>query len=187
MKDRYGIPIRRDVPLSGDRLRSNPESSSEWRPFSKGHWQRTLFLSAGLVAAILLSNALVRSVAGLSTSAKPTATRQYEVPSFASLVECNAHFSHEILRIKNKMPAHNTAADLPLMHRNYRRLHRLMRQVGRRDGIPSDTQTQRLRNRVNQLNGQAGASAAAGRDATCRAMANMPIARKRHSQRIVGN
>lgn len=149
-------------------------------------WQNRLFLFAGCLAAVLLATTAVRSVVGLSTSEKPTPLGTFEIPPFAALVECNAHFSHEILRIKNQLPAHNTAADLPILHRNYRRLHRVLRQVGRRDGIAPDVQTERLRRRVKQLNADPGTNGAAGRDRRCRAMADLPIARKRHSQRIVG-
>ena len=149
-------------------------------------WQYRIFLFAGLLAAILLTSTAVRLVAGLSTSEKPTPPRVHTIPPFAALVECNAHFSHEILRIKNHMPAHNTAADLRLLHRNYRRLHRLVRQVGRRDGIAPAEQTERLRRQVKRLNAEPGIADAAARDARCRSMANLPIARKRHSQRLVG-
>ena len=149
-------------------------------------WQNRIFLLAGFLAAVLLASTAVRSVVGLSTSEKPTPMGIFEIPHFAALVDCNAHFSHEILRIKNNKPAHNTAVDLPLLHRNYRRLHRLVRQVGRRDGIAPEVQTERLRNRVKQLNAQPGTTGAGTRDARCRAMAKLPIARKRHSQRIVG-
>lgn len=123
---------------------------------------------------------------GLSTSAEPTPLGEFEIPSFAALVECDAHFSHEILRIKNKLSAHNSADDLPLLHRNYRRLHRLMRQVGRRDGIPSATQTDMLRRHVNRFNSDTLAANAAARNSTCKTMAQLPIARKRQSQLIVG-
>ncbi len=148
--------------------------------------QNRIFLLAGLLAAVLLSTTLVRSVIGLGTSEKPTPLGTFAIPSFTALVECNAHFSHEILRIKNKLPAHNSTADLPLLHRNYRRLHRLVRQVGLRDGIAPEEQTERLRNRVRHLHAQSNSASASARDARCRAMAEMPIARKRHSQRIVG-
>lgn len=151
-----------------------------------GKWQNRLFLGAGLVAAVLLASTAVRSVVGLATSHKPTPVGELVIPPFADLVACNAHFSHEILRIKNRMPAHNAAADLPLLHRNYRRLHRLMRQVGRRDGIAPEVQSQRLRRQVNRLNARPGTAGADSRDAQCRAMAEMPIARRRNSQRIVG-
>ena len=188
MRDREGMPLPRGVPLSGDRLRSNPEPGSGIppRPFSKGHWQSKLFLSAGLVAAILLANAAAQFVIGLSASEGPAPRVDYEIPAFASLVECDAHFRHEILRLGSRLPAHNSADDLPLMHRNYRRLNRLLRQVGRRDGIPSATQTELLRVRVQQLNAERGTAGAAERDRRCRAMANLPIARKRDSQLIVG-
>lgn len=149
-------------------------------------WQNRIFTLAGLLTAVLLSTTFILSVAGLGTSEKPTPLGTFVIPSFAALVDCNAHFSHEILRIKNKLPAHNSSADLPLLHRNYRRLHRLVRQVGRRDGIAPEAQTDRLRRRVKQLNVQPGTTGASARDARCRAMAKMPIARKRHSQRIVG-
>lgn len=149
-------------------------------------WQNRIFLLAGFLAAVLLASTAVRSVVGLSKSEKPTPLGTFVIPSFAALVECDAHFSHEILRIKNKLPAHNAHADLPLLHRNYRRLHRLVRQVGRRDGIAPEVQTERLRNRVRHLHAQPDTTGASARDARCRAMAEMPIARKRHSQRIVG-
>ena len=149
-------------------------------------WQNRIFLLAGISAALLLGSTVVRSVIGLSTSQKPTPPGTFEIPTFAALVECNAHFSHEILRIKNLLPAHNTAKDLSLLHRNYRRLHRLLRQVGRRDLIPPQVQSKKLRDRVNQLNQTRGTAGAATRDLACRAMADLPIARKRHSQRIVG-
>ncbi len=149
-------------------------------------WQNRIFLLAGCLAAILLASTAVRSVVGLSTSEKPTPLGTFEIPPFAALVECNAHFSHEILRIKNNLPAHNASDDLPVLHRNYRRLHRLLRQVGRRDGIASEVQTDRLRRRVKQMNAEPGTTGAAPRDTRCRAMADLPVARKRHSQRIVG-
>ena len=149
-------------------------------------WRKRLYLIAGLIAAVMLSSTLVLSVIGLSTSKRPTPLGAFEIPAFVALVDCNAHFSNEILRIKNKLPAHNREADLALLHRNYRRLHRLLRQVGRRDGIAPADQTAHLRQRVKQLNAQPGTNGSAGRDARCRAMANMPIARSRHSQRIVG-
>lgn len=141
---------------------------------------------SGLLAAVLLSFTAVRSVIGLSTSEKPTPPRAYKIPAFASLLACDAHFSHEILRIKNNMPAHNSEADLPVLYRNYRRLHRLVRQVGRRDGIAPEEQTQRLVEQVKQLNQLPGTTGAADRDASCRAMAALPIARNRYSQQIVG-
>jgi hypothetical protein len=84
------------------------------------------------------------------------------------------------------MPALNDTADLPLLHRNYRRLHRLMRQVGRRDGVPSATQTDMLRRHVNRFNTRADIGGAAPRDIKCKQMAELPIARKRQSQLIVG-
>jgi hypothetical protein len=149
-------------------------------------WQQRLFVISGLLAAVLLGTTAVRLVAGLSTSERPTSRGAFAVPAFASLVECNAHFSHEILRIKNSLPAHNNKADLPLMHRNYRRLHRLLRQVGRRDGIPPRQQTNRLRARVSQMRDNPEATGTAMRERKCRAMAELPIARKRHSQRIIG-
>lgn len=151
-----------------------------------GIWQNRLFLIAGLAAAVLLASTAVRSVVGLATSHTPTPVGDLVIPAFADLVACNAHFSHEILRIKNRMPAHNARADLPLLHRNYRRLHRLMRQVGRRDRIAPAVQSERLRRQVNLLNTRPGTTGAARRDARCRAMAEMPIARRRNSQRIVG-
>jgi hypothetical protein len=189
MRDNFGIPLARGTPLSGDQLRSNPPPgpSAPPRPFSTGHWQGHVFLCAGIVAAILLANAAVRSVVGLSSAEKPTPMATIDIPSFSALIDCNAHFSHEILRIKNKLPAHNTTAELPLLHRNYRRLHRLMRQVGRRDDIASAIQTDRLRRRVRQLNQFPGKQGAAARDYKCRAMAKLPIASKRHSQRILGH
>lgn len=189
MRDRFGIPLSRDVPLSGDRLRSNPPPTGPKippRPFSLGHWQGFLFLTAGLVAAILLANAAVRSAVGLSSSAKPAATASLEIPKFAELLECNAHFSHEIQRITNKLPAQTARTNLPLLHRNYRRLYRIMRQVGRRDGIAPQEQTSRLRLRVNQLHSQQHAAGAAIRQKRCLAMAELPIASKRNSQRFIG-
>ena len=149
-------------------------------------WQHRIFMLSGLLAAVLLSFTAVRSVIGLSTSEKPTPPRAYNIPAFEALLACDAHFSHEILRVKNKMPAHYSEADLPLLHRNYRRLHRLVRQVGRRDGIAPEEQTRRLVSRVKELNLLPTNSGAAERDARCRAMAEMPIARNRYSQRIVG-
>lgn len=149
-------------------------------------WQNRLFVVSSLLTAVLLGFTAVRLVVGLSTSEKPTPLGPMAVPNFASLIECNAHFSHEILRIKNRLPAHNTKADLPLMHRNYRRLHRLLRQVGRRDGIPPRQQTEKLRVRVNQIHDNLDTSGAAARDRICRSMADLPIARKRHSQLIIG-
>lgn len=149
-------------------------------------WQQRIFTFAGLLAALLLTYTAVSSVVGLSTSEKPTPKGYFEIPPFASLVECNAFFSHEILRIKNDMAAHHTKADLPAMHRNYRRLHRLVRQVGRRDGIPPATQTESLRNRVRSYNDAPGTGTSPALSKKCTAMANMPIARERYSQRIVG-
>lgn len=149
-------------------------------------WQQRIFLCAGLFAALLLASTALRSVVGLSTSEKPTPPGVFEIPKFAALIRCNAHFSHEILRIKSGKPSFNGEADLPTMHRNYRRLHRLMRQVGRRDGVPPAVQTARLKQEVVALNELPGLDGAGVRDARCRSMANMPVARKRHSQRIVG-
>jgi hypothetical protein len=188
MRDRHGIPLSRDAPLSGDRLRSNPEPAAQIpaRPFSFAHWQGRAFLVAGIIAAVILTNTAIRTVAGLSAPAQPSPLIKYEIPSFADLVECDAHFSHEILRIKNKMPALNDTEDLPLLHRNYRRLHRLLRQVGRRDGVPSAVQTEMLRRHVNRFNTKAATGDAAPRDNKCKQMAELPIARKRQSQLIVG-
>lgn len=149
-------------------------------------WQNRLFVVSSLLTAVLLGFTAVRLVVGLSTSEKPTPLGPMAVPNFASLIECNAHFSDEILRIKNRLPGHNTKTDLPLMHRNYRRLHRLLRQVGRRDGIPPRQQTEKLRVRVNQIHDNLDTSGAAARDRICRSMADLPIARKRHSQLIIG-
>ena len=149
-------------------------------------WQHRIFVISGLLAAVILSFTAIRSAIGLSTSKKPSPLGHFEIPTFAALIECDAHFSHQILRINNGMPAQYDTADLPLMHRNYRRLHRLMRQVGRRDGIASADQTARLRDRVRALNLETDSIAAAARNSKCSAMANMPIASKRFSQRIVG-
>jgi len=148
--------------------------------------QSRAFLAAGMLAAVLVSVMVVRSVIGLGTSQKPTSLRHYEIPRFDELVACDAHYSHEILRIKNNLPAHNTKHDLARLHRDYRRLHRLLRQVGRRDGIAASAQSAQLRARVKLLNQESGTKGAAIRDARCRAMANMPIARSRKSQLIVG-
>lgn len=145
-----------------------------------------LLLVAGIAAAVLISMTAYRLVVGLGTSEKPTPLAQHYVPSFSALVSCNAHVSHEILRIKNKMPAHNGRSELRRLHRDYRRLHRLMRQVGRRRGIASERQTERLRTEVKRLNEMPGTAGASARDARCRAMAQLPIARKRHSQLMIG-
>lgn len=149
-------------------------------------WRHRIFLTSGCLAAILLSFTAVRSAIGLSTSEKPSPAGHYEIPPFADLLHCDAHFSYEILRIKNAMPAQNGADELQLMHRNYRRLHRLMRQVGRRDGISPTEQTDRLRRRVHQFSLEKNPATAADRNRKCRVMAEMPIVRNRYSQRIVG-
>ena len=149
-------------------------------------WQNRIFLAAGCLAAILLAYTAVSSAVGLSTSEKPTPPGHFDIPTFAALVECDAHFSNEILRLKNNLPAHSSTEELPLLHKNYRRLHRLLRQVGRRDGIAPAEQTAQLRNRVRQLNQERDTNIGAARNTTCRAMAQMPIARERYSQQIVG-
>ena len=149
-------------------------------------WQQRIFMAAGLMAAALLSYTAISSVIGLSTSEKPTPLGHFEIPAYSSLVECDAHFSHEILRIKNRMAAHNSPAELPTLHRYYRRLHRLVRQVGRRDGIAPQAQTEQLRSHVQQLHHEPVTDVTRARDTRCRAMAEMPIARKRQSQLIIG-
>lgn len=192
MRDHLGIPLLRGVPISGDRMRSNPLPPGPKippRPFSLKHWQGCLFLSAGLIAAVVLGNAAIRSAVGLSSAQRSGAvsTTPLVIPSFAELLECNAHFNHEILRIKNQLPAQSSEADLPLLHRNYRRLYRILRQVGRRDGIAPAKQTDRLRRRVNQLHIAEPGAGDVNRHQRCLSMAELPIARKRNSQRLIGH
>lgn len=150
-------------------------------------WRRVLFLALGLIAAVLLTLALVNSVAGLATAPKPLPEAGFDIPAYATLLNCNAHVGDEILRLKNGEAAVNTRAALSRLHRDYRRLHRLLRQVGRRDGIPPTAQTKDLRTTVNALHdAPATKSAAHERDQRCQALAQSRIARKRISQTIVG-
>lgn len=151
------------------------------RPAELSRW----LLLAGIAAAILISMTAFRLVVGLGTFERPAQVAVSHVPPFSALVSCNAHVSHEILRIKNKLPSHNGRSELRRLHRDYRRLHRLMRQVGRREGIVSEQQTQRLRTEVKRLNEISGTTGASARDARCRAMAQLPIARKRYSQPMI--
>ncbi|MBU2533975.1 MAG: hypothetical protein KKB37_14635 [Alphaproteobacteria bacterium] len=150
-------------------------------------WQNRLFLLAGALAAVMLGMTAFRSFVGLATVAPVAAPLiDYKIPAFRELVECDAHFSNTILQINSGSIPKPDSEAMTLLHRNYRRLHRLMRQVCRRDGIAPEEQTSQLRQRVNQLHNETDTVSATQRDRHCRAMAAMPIARSRHSQRIVG-
>ncbi len=154
---------------------------------SRGVWRGRVFALSGLVAALLLGSLAVRLVVGLASAPPPAAPRTYEIPPFAALLECNAHFSVRIVTLKQSARG-DDGAELVRLHRNYRRLHRLMRQVGRRAGIEAGAQSERLRRRIGELAAAAGqdSTVAGQREHDCTAMAELPIARRRSSQLVVG-
>src|SRR6056297_3591762 len=46
-------------------------------------WRQALFLALGLIAAVLLTLALVNSVAGLATAPKPSPEAGFDIPEYA--------------------------------------------------------------------------------------------------------
>src|SRR6056297_3591761 len=79
-----------------------------------------------------LANPCVGQLGGRSGDGTETvAGSRIRYSGVCTLLHCNAHVGDEILRLKNGEEAINTRAALPRLHRDYRRLHRLLRQVGR--------------------------------------------------------
>ncbi len=141
------------------------------------------WIIAGLLVAVpfvgIVMAALALATGLLFGNPKPEAKRTYKVPAFADLLTCTAAFSSQVIWLKSV--AHESRTErLEASHRSYRRLHRLMRQVGRRDGIDSVRQTALLKRAVNAL--------PHGPDVAprCREMAALPIARRRLSQIEIG-
>ena len=136
-----------------------------------------LFIALPLVGGVM---AVVAVAFGALVGSQPEPTpRKYAVPPYANLLTCTAAFSSQVIYLKSVAGDVGTRR-LKVAHRNYRRLHRLMRQVGRRDGIEPDRQSAMLRTAVGEAPRSVSVSPA------CAAIAALPIARRRLSQIEIG-